>query len=416
MKKVGAIKKLLYCCTFVLGAIFLFNFSHCRAENAAARADHLLINEIFTGTDVLNYSDQFIELYNPTADPISLKGYFISRKTGNTIDLSLFDEIGSEQYFILYRSTDTEMAPNNVLTFRINYASEDILTLIFGADTPVDSVTLNLDNYRGKSISRLPNGVDTDSASDLLISIPTPGETNIKYEVPSIIDEDTGGQEIISIASAEGKENGEEVLVQGIVTAIPGQLSSNYFYIQDETGGIQIYNYDKDFPTLTEGDLISVMGEISSISGERRIKIVDPLDITMINHKEIDPPMERIISDITNDQVGEYIQTTGVVVSTSGDTFSIADSKGKEIKVIIKEGTNIEKPAMKKGDTFQIAGVLSTYNGILRILPFKQEDVKIVSVAKVTLPKTGVPPFIYPIFGLMLTFLWNISLILKKKL
>ena len=99
---------LSYCCIAICGAIFLAKTTACKAEALPTKIDHLVINEVYTGTKASEYTDQFIELFNPTADTIQLSGYTINRKSGSIVDLSQFVQIESEQYLILYKSVNVE--------------------------------------------------------------------------------------------------------------------------------------------------------------------------------------------------------------------------------------------------------------------------------------------------------------------
>lgn len=237
----------------------------------------------------------------------------------------------------------------------------------------------------------------------------TPGEIN-----QLLISQDKKyNNEIITIEEARAKENGEEVTVIGTVTALPGVLSSQYFYIQDQTGGIQIYCYSKTFPELKLGDSISVTGELSETNNERRVKIRGADSIIILNHIEPVVPAEITISEINEKNEGTYIKTMGIVIQTSGDTFYISDGQ-TEIKVVINKSTGIEKPKMKKGDQVEVTGIISQYKEEYRILPIDQNDVKIIA-SEGQLPRAGGTDLFYFIISLFLSILWNIYLKAKRK-
>lgn len=409
MKNGGVATKLIYCCTIVFSAIFLFNFSHCKAEEPT-----VILSEVMP----TNYTDEqgvaqkeFVEIYNSSTSPVDLSLWTLNDVLGSvkTFHFPESTIIGAGEYLVLDSNMEGFSISLNDTGDGIELKNQD--NLVDRIDYP--NITASLHQHslsRFDSEWKWTNTISRGVANIYLAD--ATDDDNITG------DNGKGGQELISIEAAKEKEDKQEVLVQGFVTAVPGQLSASYFYIQDDSGGIQVYNNDQDFPTLTEGDFVSVTGVLSTAYGERRIIIKDMINIVLVpeKHKDAELPKEIIVSDVTEDQVGQYIETSGMVTQTSGDIFSIADSKGKEIKVVIREGTNIDKPAMKKGDTFQVAGVLSSYNGALRILPFKQEDVKIVSATSTILPRAGAPPLIYPILGLALTLLWNVLLTLKRKL
>jgi RNase P/RNase MRP subunit p29 len=133
---------------------------------------------------------------------------------------------------------------------------------------------------------------------------------------------------------------------------------------------------------------VSVIGELASISNERRIKTLDVSDIVLI--KQNSPPTPKIlkISQISEDYEGEYIEFSGVVISTSGNTFSVQEDDN--IQVVIRDSTGIIKLKMRRGDKVQISGILSQYQDHYRLLPIYQDGVKILTSG--VLPDTGSDP------------------------
>ena len=91
---------------------------------------------------------------------------------------------------------------------------------------------------------------------------PTPDEANmitsaVDEVVADTADEDgtvtTTAEEVteeggLSIAAVKQLASGETVTFTGVVLVLPDTYSSNYFYVQDETSGIQIYSSSKSFP------------------------------------------------------------------------------------------------------------------------------------------------------------------------
>jgi len=76
-----------------------------------------------------------------------------------------------------------------------------------------------------------------------------------------------------TIKDARQKPKDTEVLVQGIATVMPGVFSTDYFYIQDETAGIQIYFSKGDFPDIKIGSKITAVGVISESNNEKRVRL-----------------------------------------------------------------------------------------------------------------------------------------------
>lgn len=207
-----------------------------------------------------------------------------------------------------------------------------------------------------------------------------------------------------SIGGIRGEENGTLVSIEGKVTVLPGKLSDQYFYIQDALSGIQVYSYYKKFPRLAEGDIVKAVGELSETAGERRVKIRSEDDILIISNSQPLQPKEIKINEISENLEGTYVKVEGHVTKTSGQTFFVRGDNGQEIKVIIKSKTGIKKPKIRKGDTVVIAGIVSQYKDEYRILPFKTEDVKILTSGY--LPKAGGSGIMAIVMGSTFYLIW----------
>jgi len=119
--------------------------------------------------------------------------------------------------------------------------------------------------------------------------------------------------------------------------------------------------------TLTPGDPnIFTLPVIENAGGDdEEIKI--PIN---------DEPVEIKTGNIANYR--DYlVKVLGEITRTSGNTFYIDDGSG-EIKVYIQEKTGIDKPEMHTGDIFEIIGVVNLYRNTWRLLPQKQDDIKLI--------------------------------------
>jgi uncharacterized protein YdeI (BOF family) len=169
-------------------------------------------------------------------------------------------------------------------------------------------------------------------------------------------------------------ENGVPLLqgfkarMEGIVTVESGIFSEKYHdsYIQDNTGGINIYSEEKRETDLTAGDRIEVVGKLDQIGGR---SVVVPEKIAVI---ETGVPFPEI-PVLTCMQAGEsyegqIIEIRDVSVEdwiSKADTSFIAtlsDGSGS-LKLLVHEQTDIDghsDPA--GGGTTIIRGILSQYD------------------------------------------------------
>ncbi len=332
-------------------------------------SNNMSINEILP-QPIEGTSSEFIEILNKSNEQIDLSSWVLDDIDG-----------GSSPYII---PQQTIIEPFGYLTF-------------------YNSITKISLNDSGDSVRLLdPNGEIKDEISYLKSSkgasyskfedkwlwtiTATPGGENIYKEEPitNSPEEDAVAIEV-NIKDAKELEIGSLVSVSGIVSVAPGVLSSQYFYIQDDQTGIQIYNYKEMFPILKQGQRVKITGELGSIYGEKRIKIYSLADILILSDESNILPKEKLISNLNEDDVGSLVSTTGEVEQTSGDVFIIVDVN--DLKVVIKEDTNINKSKMRKGDKVRVAGIISTYKGEYRILPISQDGVTILTSG--LLPVTG---------------------------
>lgn len=413
---------ILFYCFIVLGATFLFFTETSYADDVeAVISGDIIINEIYPNPDPESCSldwckNEWIELVNLSDEDIVLAGYTIE-------DLNIFndkiDDPGnynptelngftvSAKSLLLLEKKDSLFTLNNDNEKIILRKNDDVIDE-FSYGTVNGVKQLYPAPAKGQSYAFF--GADGWKVT----ASPTSGVENI------FTDPKADGQEEdnypINIAVARNESNGEEVTITGTVTVLPGVLSSQYFYIQDATSGMQIYSYYKSFPALNIGDVIQVSGELSETSGERRLKMGSDTVVNIISHIEPPPPKQVEIKDIGESLEGQYVKISGTVAETSGDTFVIQDNENNQIKIVIKSMTNIDKPKMYKGDQVEISGIVSQYKDEYRILPTKQDDVKIISSMTSALPEAGLPLFFYPIFSFIIVSLWNTFQKVKRKL
>lgn len=394
--RIKFIASLFYCLIVGITSFFLL------PKISYASEDHLLINEIYpapvSSCDKMidpNCDSEWIELYNPTNQAVDLKDLFIMDDESLLVPVPLdkFVSMPVNSYLVLTKGKDFSFILSNteesiLLKKKVVGLEDRAIDMVSYGDTTAHPQNAKAPSI-GKSITRKLNAPDTDNDSvDFVIATPTPGAEFKGTEI---------NNEPINISDARDESNGTAVTISGAVTVLPGVLSSQYFYIQDQTGGIQIYSYYKNFPILNIGDIIQVSGELSEVSNERRLKINAESDITVISHETPLVPKPVEIVNIGEGLEGQYVKISGSIAETSGDTFIVQDKENHQVKVVIKSMTNIDKPKMHKGDEVEISGIVSQYKDEYRILPTVQNDVKILSDPVADLLPVGGPESYLPI-------------------
>ena len=403
--------KLLYLAPLVLFLVsFIWPIGILEAQNEIKPGD-VVINEVYYDAAGQEPQGEWIELYNNTPSPITLDNWSIADNYTARYPKSL-DKISSSSILpknFLIIASNEEVFRNLFPAFngQIVVISDgkignglsntgDSLILKDKEGNIIDQISYGNDSSihnpaipkvkEGHSIERYPAGKDTDSYSDFIDQeIPTPGQP--ATQPPSQESEQTHspsqnsnpeGEDIvalISIKEARKKEKDAEILVQGIVTVLPGTLSANYIYIQDETGGIQVYSSKKNFPNLSLGQKVTVLGTLSEAYNEKRINIQTAQDITILSQEKEPEPLNLKTGQINEDSEGMLVKVTGKVVEPRGNLFYLDDGSGK-VKIYIDPDTKIEKPRLKEGQEIEVTGIVSQYKEPYRILPRKSEDLK----------------------------------------
>lgn len=166
---------------------------------------------------------------------------------------------------------------------------------------------------------------------------------------------------------------GARVETEGVVSALPGSLGSQIFYLGGSSG-IQAFQSRKDFPKLALGDRILVRGELSEAGGERRIKARGRGDILVQGSGEAPEAHEITSKDMGEGTEGTLVRLKGEVVEAKQGYFVIADDDG-EARVTIKSTTGIDSRPVREGDLVALTGIVSETKSGFRILPRFKEDI-----------------------------------------
>src|SRR5699024_2389109 len=138
------------------------------------------------------------------------------------------------------------------------------------------------------------------------------------------------------------------VTTTGIVTADAKSISNGKqlsTYIQDETGGINIFAYDKsDFPDLKKGDKIKTTGALKTYKG---LKELVPTELEVVSSNETLPePKEITLEELQSEETaekyeGQLVNVKGyarqVPKSAAGGGYNISFIDEEKVYVIAEE-------------------------------------------------------------------------------
>ena len=285
--------------------------------SAAPDGSNVVINEVYGGGGNSRslYSNDFVELYNPTDNDIDVTGWFVDRYSaaGNiqqSVELS--GTVPAGGYFLIQgkmgaNATGALPTPDLVAD-TLDFGAKGAIAALRNGDTEIDRVGWgSASAYEGRparatanetSIQRKEVGVDTDNnADDFIVAAPTPNSSGNGPAEPTPTDPDPTDPvepgdpkpegEITPIAEiqgtgAESPLQGKTVTTEGVVTAVYDEGGKNGFFLQtagsggqpknpgDASEGIFVYmNERTDYPKL--GDSLQVTGKVSEYYEQTQI-------------------------------------------------------------------------------------------------------------------------------------------------
>jgi len=353
-------------------------------EETAVSYDYsaLRLSEIYPNTDGSDEVEEFIEIENVGDTTIDLFGVILEDASGKQFVFSEHQNLLNVSMITLTRAL-TGIALNNL---------GDTVLLYDPSYQLLDQVTYEKTN-QGQSLARIhgswdwttnPSANEPNTFPTAQVDIPvttTVASTIIsagaKTTTTTSVDRSntTSLYLLKTIGQAQNLLDDTRVQVTGIVSVVPGVLGKQIFYLQDETGGIQIYQYDADFPSLQEGDVVTLKGIMSTSREERRIKVSGQQDITL-QETVLAPESVSIPLDIISEkEAGILVSISGIVVSKENSSI-LLEENGAQLTVRLASSTGLTPANFSTGARVVVTGILAQYNDDLVLLPRSIKDVE----------------------------------------
>lgn len=204
--------------------------------------------------------------------------------------------------------------------------------------------------------------------------------------------------EPMTIAEARALADNEYALVQGVVTFLEGR---NVF-IQDATGGIDLYLNSNTVPTtITLGDMVKGYGKKTVYGGLVELTGINGNDenqFLILSSGNPLPVMVKTIAELIEDfNNNNALQGTRVMVenaiigaiNTSGHTTISQDDNS----IIIYKIPYVE--GLEEGDFVTVTGVVGAFNNELQLRVATAADIQYTHPASITLNPTSLSGFNY---------------------
>ncbi len=343
-------------------------------------ATTLQFSHLYPNTVGSDEQEEYIELINTGDETINLIGW--SMEDGST-DQFTFTESTEVAPGKTHRAnrTQTALALNN---------TGDTLELITPDGTVIDLVSYGSAprggtyDREGELWSWSTTVLSPVTAAPKTTSTPTSNVSTSTTSTPTATTASTTGTASVktqsttkssyvsfySIENAKAQSDGTQVRLEGAVTVIPGTFGTQTMYLQDQTGGLQVYFYARDFPELTHGQRVFLKGTMSTAYGERRVKISQSTDIAPSTGTLLIETME-----LNNDdsQVGALVYTQGQIVSRSASKLTL-ESGQQQTTIYLKSMPQIDVNQFERGHQITVTGILTRYNDELRLRPRFDSD------------------------------------------
>ncbi|MGG4130061.1 chitinase N-terminal domain-containing protein [Paenibacillus illinoisensis] len=180
----------------------------------------------------------------------------------------------------------------------------------------------------------------------------------------------------ITIAEARTKTAGTTVTVEGVVTTEPGAFGGQSFYLQDETGGLYVFQSTSGFHA---GDKVKVTAATALYNSE--FELTDIVAIEKTGTADIPAPVEA--TTVTDNNQGQLIQLKDVTVenivsATPVGSFEFdavaADGTSTHVRVDTRTGVTESSFPYAAGDKINVTGVAAIFKDVYQLKPRNLND------------------------------------------
>jgi DNA/RNA endonuclease YhcR with UshA esterase domain len=203
--------------------------------------------------------------------------------------------------------------------------------------------------------------------------------------------------DIMPISSLRSLPLGTVVTVTGRATMYTGGFyagSNTKFYIQDDTGGVEVFCYSSrgTLPAVTIGDLITVTGALEYYRGE--LEVVPANNVTNLQKTDGSPadapsPLAKAISEVDNDDaaLGWLVEIDGtatrVQTYTNSYEMDLSDGQGHTALIYLDKLTGANVNSVQVGGRYIVIGISELFSntGTIKyeLKPRQQSDIALWS-------------------------------------
>lgn len=360
-------------------------FSISVAPGLSTRRGEVLISEIFPnppGTD----QGEFIELYNSASTSTSLAGWKLETSGGKNFIIPEKTSIKPGGFLVFYRAA-TRLVLDNTKEIVTLKTPDDVTVdqAAYGKSEPNQSLSL-ANGARGWTREITPGfiGEAEERKEQVLGEKITAGK--ISSASSSATRREVGQTSVrLAIAAARALKKGSAVIIQGVVTVPPGAFSEHYFYVADDSGGMQIYSSQKNLPPVAVGDKVRVAGQLSQANSAPRLKIASAGAIDILAAGQTAEAENLTLENIDEDAAGKLVTAAGEITDIKGNQLYLDDGETEGV-VYLKTAAHIDRRRLKAGDSLRVTGIAERTKNGWQIWPRGNGDIRLSAKSPVNQP------------------------------
>lgn len=195
---------------------------------------------------------------------------------------------------------------------------------------------------------------------------------------------------LIPIAEAEAMPIGEFVIVRGIVTAAPGQIRPEASYIEDASGGVQLFDGTLLGAGFEIGDRVEVSATVGAFSGEVELLNVTPTaidkafatpvpvtvtatDLAAAGSPPTAPLQGRFVVVLQAEQITEFASGGGRNANFEDASMGVMQVR---IEVGLVANSGDVATQFPSGKCYNITGVVGSFGGTAQLKPRTLADME----------------------------------------
>lgn len=314
----------------------------------------------------LDSEGEWIEVVNSGETKVNIKNWQIDDRLGGSRPYVIKDDIWLDpgELFIIDRE-DSKIALNNTV---------DEVRLIDSSETVVDTAF-----YKKATEGVIFYKKDGEWSFEDQNNSKANVEKDKEITQDKLIVEDT--YQKLSIEDLEYGIVGEAYQVQGVVTTLPGHVSSQSFYIYDKKG-LEIYSFHKRFlEGLELGDVVLIKGVLSRPRGANRLKIKEAEDVLILSkEKEVGLDLLKI-SDIDEGKDKQLVKISAKVDNITKEGVILEGNNGSQI-ILKYNNVDLRELDLEEGRECVIKGFLLRKNKDKYLYLRESSDIVLISHGK----------------------------------